>query len=83
MFKFFEFINNLFFKREKINVQDMQFLSTKVDKNGVETIIHGNEKAKIELKIKRGEGEGQVILKADKNVKVSQSDIIYLLKKYL
>lgn len=86
MLKFLEFLKNLFFKGKKVYcVKDMEFISSTIDDNGVEHIIHGNNDAKVTLSIKRDEdkGEGVCNLVADKNVHINEEDIVWLLKRYL
>ena len=86
MCNFITFLKHLFFSKKQIpSIQDMEFISSQIDKNGVETIIHGKGKYKIELKINKNlnEKKGEIVLKADKEINVTEEDIIWLMQRYI
>jgi len=92
MKKFLEFLNRLIFSnkpKEQINncepsVYDMDYISSEIN-DGVETIIHGKGKYWIKIvidkDIEKREGVGKIT--SNLNRTLTESDIIYLLKKYL
>ena len=75
-------MKNLFKRKPKYtdNIREMKYMSS-VKKGDVETIVHGNEFCQIEIEINRETGFARII--ADKDINISNEDIIYLMETYI
>lgn len=92
MKKFLEFLNRLIFSSKpkeqtdncEPSVYDMDYISSEIN-DGKETIIHGKGKYWIKIVIDKDteKREGVGTITSNLNRTLTESDIIYLLKKYL
>lgn len=85
MKKFLVFLNKFFLnKQPEPEVQDMQFESSTIQ-DGKETIIHslGKYWIKLVLDIDEENRKGAGTIQTNMKKKLTESDIIWLLKKYL